>query len=155
MQSYQEQEVSLHRLLQLNTAVPDYIQVKPKGFKAILQSTVEFLEAYDIQADLLVNGQGLASPHRVFRFLRPHADRSLPPTSTAEIGVSLYDDSAWRGDYFVVIQSEEFAAMVVAHRLQPLAASILGDRPKLTPAGKRPPDDDDDDHDDNDAVPPP
>ena len=169
MQSYQEQEVSLHRLLQLNTAVPDYIQVKPKGFKAILQSTVEFLEAYDIQADLLVKlpvgetwhediqryGQGLASPHRVFRFLRPHADRSLPPTSTAEIGVSLYDDSAWRGDYFVVIQSEEFAAMVVAHRLQPLAASLLGDRPKLTPAGQRPPDDDDDDHDDNDAVPPP
>ena len=169
MQSYQEQEVSLHRLLQLNTAVPDYIQVKPKGFKAILQSTVEFLEAYDIQADLLVKlpvgetwhediqryGQGLASPHRVFRFLRPHADRSLPPTSTAEIGVSLYDDSAWRGDYFVVIQSEEFAAMVVAHRLQPLAASLLGDRPKLTPAGQRPPDDDDDDHDANDAVPPP
>jgi signal transduction histidine kinase len=149
MQSYQEQEVSLHRILQLSAATPDYVQVKPKGFKAILQSTVEFLEAQNIQAHLLVKlpvgnawnedvqrySQGLEPPHRVFRFLRPDPD--LPPAAGTEVILPLRDGYTWRGDYFMVIQSEVFAAMVVAHRLQPLSASPLGERPA--------PHDDDDD----------
>lgn len=135
MQSYQEQQVSLYRLLQLSAASPDYVQVKPKGFKAILQSTVEFLEANDIQAHLLVKlptgstwntdisryRQGLAAPYRVFRFLRLEADRSAIAGNSSEVIVPL--NEAWRGDYFVVVQSEVFAAMVVAHRLQPLSAT--------------------------------
>ncbi len=135
MQSHQEQEVSLYRLLQLSAASPDYVQVKPKGFKAILQSTVEFLEANDIQAHLLVKlptssawnadilryGQGLASPYRVFRFLRLEADRPAIAGNSSEVIVPL--NEAWRGDYFVVVQSEVFTAMVLAHRLQPLSAS--------------------------------
>lgn len=153
MQSYQEQEVSLHRLLQLTAAAPDYVQVKPKGFKAILQSTVEFLEAHDIQAHLLVKlpvgdpwnedvlryGQGLALPHRVLRFARPDAGS---PSLGNEVVVPLPDSHTWRGDYFVVVQSESFAAMLIAHRLQPLSATPTGDRQRLT-EGQRDPEDDD------------
>ncbi|MBD1915967.1 MULTISPECIES: ATP-binding protein [Cyanophyceae] len=153
MQSYQEQEVSLHRLLQLTAAAPDYVQVKPKGFKAILQSMVEFLEAHDIQAHLLVKlpvgdpwnedvlryGQGLALPHRVLRFARPDAE-ALGLGN--DVVVPLPDSHTWRGDYFVVVQSESFAAMLLAHRLQPLSATPTGERQRLT-EGQRDPEDDD------------
>lgn len=157
MQSYQEQGVSLHRLLQLSAATPDYIQVKPKGFKAILQSTVEFLEAHDIQARLLVKlpagsawnedvlrySQELVSPQRVFRFVR--LDSIPPPTkapltsgpAAAEVVLPLNDGHTWRGDYFVVVQSETFAAMVVAHRLQPLSATPVGNGQSPSPADQR------------------
>lgn len=153
MQSYQEQEVSLHRLLQLSAAAPDYVQVKPKGFRAILQSTVEFLEAHDIQAHLLVKlpvgdpwnedvlryGQGLQPPHRVLRFARPEAEF---PSLGNEVVVPLSDSHTWRGDYFVVVQSEAFAAMVIAHRLQPLSATPASEGQRLT-EGQRDPEDDD------------
>lgn len=154
MQSYQEQELSLHRLLQLSAATPDYVQVKPKGFKTILQSTVEFLEAHNIHADLLVKlpvgnawnedvwryGQGLMPPCRLFRFLRPDPD--LPAAGSNEVIVPLRDTSTWRGEYFMVIQSEAFVAMVVAHRMQPLSASPQGKGQRLPQ--ERQPDDDDD-----------
>jgi hypothetical protein len=52
MQSYYEREASLHQVLVHSSVSPEYIQVKPKGFKTILQSTVEFLEAQQIQANL-------------------------------------------------------------------------------------------------------
>lgn len=155
MQSYQEQEVSLHRLLQLSAAAPDYVQVKPKGFKAILQSTVEFLEAHDIQAHLLVKlpvgdpwnedvlryGQGLVLPHRVLRFVRPDAD--LAASLGSEVVVPLPESHTWRGDYFVVVQSESFAAMLVAHRFQPLSAAPLGEGQRQALEPQRDPDDDD------------
>ncbi|MBD2106477.1 ATP-binding protein [Leptolyngbya subtilissima] len=155
MQSYQEQEVSLHRLLQLTAAAPDYVQVKPKGFKAILQSTVEFLEAHDIQAHLLVKlpvgdlwnedvlryGQGLELPYRVLRFARPDAEPS--PNLGNEVVVPLPESHTWRGDYFVVVQSESFAAMLIAHRLQPLSATPTGQSQRLTPEGQRDSEDDD------------
>jgi signal transduction histidine kinase len=148
MQSYQEQEVSLHRLLQLSAITPDYVQVKPKGFKTILQSTLEFLEAQGIQGHLLVKlpgsevwnseiqryAQGLAAPYRVVRFVRPDAGpgaASLP----AEVVLPLDDGYIWRGDYFVVVQAEEFMAMVVAHRLQPISASL--DSPRSAPEPQR------------------
>ncbi|MGB3135625.1 MAG: DICT sensory domain-containing protein, partial [Nodosilinea sp.] len=134
MQSSSEQEVSLHQLLQLSTATPDYIQVKPEGFMTILQSTVEFFEAHNIQANLLVKlprgdgwnedvqryGRGLEQPHQVFRFVPS-------PGSPAEQIIVLATDHLWRNDYFVVVQSESFAAMVVAHRLRPLSATAQGD----------------------------
>ncbi|WP_017299044.1 ATP-binding protein [Nodosilinea nodulosa] len=165
MQSYQEQEVSLHRLLQLSAATPNYIQVKPKGFKAILQSTVEFLEAHNVQAHLLVKlpngdawsedvsryGQGLVSPHRVFRFLRVDSNAFAPdalataPLTTApgasEVVLPLSVGPIWRGDYFLVAQSETFAAMVVAHRLQPLSATPSGDSQRLSREDQRDTDD--------------
>lgn len=153
MQSYQEQEVSLHRLLQLTAAAPDYVQVKPKGFKAILQSTVEFLEAHDIQAHLLVKlpvgdpwnedvlryGQGLRPPHRVLRFARSDAEA---PSLGNEVVVPLPDSHTWRGDYFVVVQSESFAAMLVAHRLQPLSATPSSESQRLSESQRDPEDDD-------------
>ncbi|MBE9157245.1 histidine kinase [Nodosilinea sp. LEGE 06152] len=156
MQSYQEQEVSLHRLLQLSAATPDYVQVKPRGFRAILQSTVEFLEAHDIQANLLVKlpvgdawnedvsrySQGLASPHQVFRFVR--LDSAPSPSGSEDVVLPLSADHTWRGDYFVVVQSETFAAMVVAHRLQPLSATALGDGKRPSPEAQPPPEADDD-----------
>jgi two-component system, OmpR family, phosphate regulon sensor histidine kinase PhoR len=149
MQSYQEQELSLHRLLQLSAAAPGYIQVKPKGFKSILQSTVEFLEAHDIQAHLLVKlpvgdpwntdiqrySQGLMPPYRLFRFVRVAPGLPTPPGASGEMVIPLRDSYIWRGDYFVVIQSETFAAMVVAHRLQPLSAMPQGGDPSAISGG--------------------
>ncbi|MEO1069805.1 MAG: DICT sensory domain-containing protein, partial [Cyanobacteria bacterium J06638_6] len=130
MQSDQEQGLSLHRLLQLSAATPEYVQVKPKGFKAILQSTVEFLEAHNIQAHLLVKlpagetwhedvqrySQSLVPPYRVWRFLRVDVGQPLSPSTSQDI--SLGAGYPWPGDYFVVVQAESFGAMVVAHRMQ-------------------------------------
>lgn len=159
MQSYEEQEVSLHRLLQLSAATPDYIQVKPKGFRAILQSTVEFLEAYNIQANVLVKlpvgdvwhedvsrySQGLKAGHQVFRFVRLDSALPLRPSSPQEMMLPLDGGHTWRGDYFLVVQSETFAAMVVAHRLQPLSATVLSADPP-------PPAETDEDDGDSPAV---
>ncbi len=156
MKSYREQEVSLHRLLQLSATTPDYVQVKPKGFRAILQSTVEFLDAYNIQAHLLIKlpageawntdvslyGQGLTPPYRVFRFLRGNAEAPSPSASEGEVVLPL-GGGTWRGDYFLVILAEGFAAMVVAHRLQPLSATP-SDGLRLTQERDRTHDDDDD-----------
>jgi two-component system, OmpR family, phosphate regulon sensor histidine kinase PhoR len=153
MKSYQEQEVSLHRLLQLSAITPDYVQVKPKGFRAILQSTVEFLDAHNIRAHLLVKlpagdawntdislyGQGLTPPHRVFRFLR--GSTTSPSAGEAEVVLPL-GNGTWRGDYFLVILAEGFAAMVVAHRLHPLSAAP-SDGLRPTQERDRTPDDDD------------
>ncbi|WP_035989822.1 ATP-binding protein [Leptolyngbya sp. KIOST-1] len=146
MQSYQEQEVSLHRLLQLSAATPDYVQVKPKGFRTILQSTVEFLEAQNIQANLLVKlpageswsedvlrySQGLPTPYQVYWFLRPDTNPLSVPLGETNVIVPLSPGRTWRGDYFVVVQSETFAAMVVAHRLQPASAKAQGTDPRLS-----------------------
>ena len=157
MQSYREQEVSLHRLLQLSAATPDYVQVKPRGFRAILQSTVEFLEAHGIQAnvwvklpagdawneDVLRYSQGLTSPNRVHRFVR--LDSAPPSSSPTTMVLPLSADHTWRGDYFVVVQSETFAAMVVAHRLQPLSATTLGESKRSAPEAQPSPEVDDDD----------
>ncbi|TVQ10738.1 MAG: histidine kinase [Leptolyngbya sp. DLM2.Bin27] len=157
MQFSQEQEVSLYRLLQLSAASPDYIQVKPKGFKAILQSTVEFLEAQDIQAHLLVKlpvspawnedivrySQGLAAPYCIFRFLQPDPDGA--PAAGAggnQVVVPLLNGQTWRGDYFLLVQSETFAVMVVAHRIQPLSASPLANGQRPTQGIDHDPDDD-------------
>ncbi len=154
MKSYQEQEVSLHRLLSATT--PDYVQVKPKGFRAILQSTVEFLEAHNIQAHLLVKlpagdawnadvlrySQGLTPTYRMFRFLRDNANAPSPSASEAEVVLPL-GSGTWRGDYFLVILAEGFATMVVAHRLQPLSAAP-SDGLRVNQERDRTHDDDDD-----------
>jgi signal transduction histidine kinase len=144
MQSYYEREASLYQLLSHSDANPEYIQVKPRGFKAILQSLVEFLETYQIRANLLAKlpagstwqddiyryGQTLPPPYRIFNFARITA--SLSPQGEdpsqrkiSELGIPLHEAQTWRGEYFVLAQTEQFALMVVAYRLQPLSAGSV------------------------------
>ncbi|NJL49007.1 MAG: histidine kinase [Leptolyngbyaceae cyanobacterium SM2_5_2] len=133
--------VSLQPLLQDSAARPEYIQVKAKGLKAILRSIVEFLETYEIQANLFVKvpageawrvdiqryGQTLDSRHRIFNVVRLLPGSSNPLATAAEIILPLRNNHTWQGDYFVIIQAETFASLLVAHRLQPVSATPMAD----------------------------
>ncbi len=141
MQSYYEREASLHQLLQQSDASPEYIQVKPKGFKAMLQSTAEFLETHQIRANLFVKlptgspwqddvrryCQSLPAEYRLFNFVRPtrnisrSGERANP--LAAEVEIPLQEAQTWRGEYFLLAQTQQFALMVVAYRLQPMSAT--------------------------------
>jgi two-component system phosphate regulon sensor histidine kinase PhoR len=136
MPSFRNKAPSLYQQMQDSEATPEYIQVKPKGFKAILQSMVEFLESHQIAATVLVKlpagsawtddiyryGQSLAPPHQLFCFARPDAS---PSAGLANPGVTvpILGAETWLGDYFVVIHRPDFAALVVAHRIQSLSAT--------------------------------
>jgi signal transduction histidine kinase len=158
MQSYYEKEASLHQLLLQSDASPEYIQVKPKGFKAILQSTAEFLETHQVQANLFFKlptgkawqddirrySQSLSSGHRLFNFTRLGGDtlpqlESSPGHHPSELMIPLHEARTWRGEYFLLAQAEQFSLLIVAYRLQPLSASPLlpqdeEDDPAYTPA---------------------
>lgn len=133
---------SLQSLLQSSDAPPDYIQIKAKGWKTILRSLAEFLETYQVQANVFAKlphgaawqediwryGQILDSDHHIFSFVRPGTVAEGPPSPDpvapqAPIEVWLPDDPCWRGEYFVLVQAETFAVLVVAHRLQRLSTS--------------------------------
>ncbi|MEY3297655.1 MAG: hypothetical protein RLZZ597_915 [Cyanobacteriota bacterium] len=142
MQSFSSPPASLQSLLQASDPSPDCIQVKAKGFKSILRSVAEFLENYQVQANVFVKlptgkvwqedlrryGQTLDGDHHIFQFVRPTAENGVLPASEpspagaglrlAEIPIPLTESQAWRGDYFVLIQSATFAALIAAHRLQ-------------------------------------
>lgn len=149
MQSSSFPPASLQSLLQRSEPLPDCIQVKAKGFKNILGSVAEFLENYQVQAnvfvklptgsvwqeDILRYGQTLDSHHHIFQVVRPAAE-ALVPASPASghkvtgmeavaIPITLDTGQAWRGDYFVLIQSATFAALIAAHRLQ--RSLVVGD----------------------------
>jgi len=127
---------SLHQVLQAGTAAPDYIQVRPRGFHAILQSTVEFLDRLQLNVTLLAKlppgtfwRQDLANycqttgwRNRLYTFSRlPYAEGAVAALPN-ETGLPLGDLPAWHNDYFLMMLGPEFAAMVVAHRLQPVSA---------------------------------
>jgi len=137
MQPFYKSSVALQQLLQSSAATPEYIQVKAKGFKAILQSIAEFLETYQIQANLFIKlpagdtwqpdlqryGQTLESGHQIFRFVRALPGTRDPVATASEVILPLRDANTWRGEYFIVIQAKTFASLLVAHRLQPLSAA--------------------------------
>jgi two-component system phosphate regulon sensor histidine kinase PhoR len=137
MQSHSETAPSLHQVLQTSGAVPEYIQVKPKGFKAILQSTAEFLETHQIEANVFAKlpsgriwredihrySQTLPSPYRLFSFTRVHADKPQRQPVGSEVLLPLVGKHLWRGDYFLLIVAQSFASMMIAHRLRPVSAS--------------------------------
>ncbi|QQE67311.1 hypothetical protein GFS31_40240 [Leptolyngbya sp. BL0902] len=155
---------SLQQWLQASAAQPDCIQIKAKGLKTILRSMAEFLETYQVQANLFVKlprgavwqedlrrySQTLDSHHHLFQFVRATeidaiaADLPEPPgprpdaktPQATEIPIALPDDQCWRGDYFVLVQAPTFAALVVAHRLQRLAPSALGEDHDLEAHGE-------------------
>lgn len=155
---------SLQDLLQSSVAQPDCIQIKAKGLKTILRSVAEFLETYQVQANLFMKlprgavwqedlrryGQTLDDRHHIFQFVRtaeidsiatdlPEPMAPLSDIDTAgatEIPVALPDDQCWRGDYFILVQAQAFAALVVAHRLQRLAPSALGEDHDLEAHGE-------------------
>jgi two-component system phosphate regulon sensor histidine kinase PhoR len=141
MQSYSERAPSLHQVLQASTIVPEYIQVKPKGFKAILQSTAEFLETHQVEANVfakLPSGrawkedihrycQSLSSTYRLFSFARIDANKPQRQPFNAEVSLPLEDAQTWRGDYFLLILAQDFASMIVAHRLRPVSATPIVD----------------------------
>ncbi len=151
MPSSRNKTASLYPLLQGSGAAPDYLQVKPKGFKTILQSTVDFLETHQIAASLLAKlptgdawtddvyrySQGLAPPHQLGWFCRPGRP-SAPGPGLSAVTVPIETPDTWRGDYFVVLCGEGFAAMVVAHRIQASSAiANLEDDPEETSPAQR------------------
>lgn len=135
MQPLSQPSASLQTLLQGSGAVPDYLHVKAKGFKAMLRSLMEFLETYQVQAhifaklpvgnvwqaDLLRYGQSLDSPHSIIRFVRRGG--SATQLGPQDIQIALPDGDLWRGEYFVFLQSPSFALLMLAQRLQPLSTA--------------------------------
>jgi two-component system, OmpR family, phosphate regulon sensor histidine kinase PhoR len=146
---------SLQELLQSSAAQPDCIQIKAKGLKTILRSVAEFLETYQVQANVFAKlprgavwqediqryGQMLDDDHHLVQFVRPGATIALPPTLAPSIirppvPVRLAEDQGWAGEYFVLVQAETFAALVVAHRLQRLPAAAPDEDHDLTLHGE-------------------
>lgn len=136
MQPFPLSSASLQHLLQSSAAMPDCIQIKAKGLKTILRSLAEFLETYQVQANLFVKlptgaawqedirryGQTLDDNHHIFQFVRTLPEEvspgGIPEASPAEVRLPLPDQQYWRGDYFVLVQTDSFASLMVAHRLQ-------------------------------------
>lgn len=140
MQSYRYEEGSLHQIIQSSAANPDVVQVKPKGFKTILQSTVDFLETYQIAATLLAKfpkgslweedflryHQTLGGRSRLYTFTRVLPENPVanaPLVRTAEI--PLENGQIWRGEYFLIILAKSFCGVIAAHRVRSLSAVHL------------------------------
>ncbi len=162
MLPFYEPPASLQSLLPGHAAMPEYIQVKAKGFKAILHSLAEFLETNQIQANLFVKlpmgdtwqadlqayAQTLDNAHRVFNLVRQGPGAADPTPAPGEVILPLRDSYTWRGEYFVIIHAETFASLVVAHRLRPLSATPVAaldedansHKEPQTPPGLHPPD---------------
>lgn len=136
MQSYRYQEGSLHRLIQANPSTPAVIQVRPKGFKAILESTIDFLETYQLPATLLAKlpkgslweedlwryAQRMGEQGRLYRFVRTSSETPAPYGTAI---VPLPASHTWPGEYFLVILSPTFCTLMVAHRVRSTAAVFL------------------------------
>lgn len=138
---------SLQELLQSSAAQPDCIQIKAKGLKTILRSVAEFLETYQVQANVFVKlptgsvwqedlrrySQTLDEDHHIFQFVRPGLEDRITAdfeASTEDAGLltlALPDDPCWRGDYFVLVQAKTFATLILAHRLQRLPPTLPGE----------------------------
>lgn len=131
---------SLQTLLQSSFALPDYLQIKAKGFKAMLRSLVDFLETYQIQAHVFVKlpagaawqedfqryGQGLTDQHRIVHFVRSSGQGVAP--GPRDVVIPLPGGDFWRGDYFVFLRAETFSLVMLAHRLHlPPSSMVDGD----------------------------
>lgn len=136
MTSQSPPPTSLHQILQTGTAVPHYIQVRPRGFKDILHSTVEFLDHRQLSTTLLAKlppgspwqddlvnyckTTGWQNP--LYTFSRLPYGEGTTHTLPNETKLPLGELTDWQNDYFLLILGTEFTAMVVAHRLQPMSA---------------------------------
>lgn len=138
MQSYRREEGSLHQIIQASSANPDIIQIKPKGFKAILQSTADFLETYQVTGTLLAKfPRGPLWPEDLQRYCQAVEGRSqlyiFTRTPEAEAGgpgttlLPLADAKIWRGEYFLIILSKTFTAMLVVRRVRAASAAPVLD----------------------------
>lgn len=138
MQSYRYEEGSLHQIIRSSTASPDVVQVKPKGLKAILQSTVDFLETYQIAATLLAKFpkgalweedvlryyQTLRGRGRLYTFIRTPPDDTVA-SAAARSAVLPLESGQWRGEYFLIILARSFCGVISAHRVRSLSAVHL------------------------------
>ncbi|MBD2258928.1 ATP-binding protein [Pseudanabaena sp. FACHB-2040] len=132
MQSYRYEADSLRRIIQGSSANPDVIQIKPKGFKAILQLTADFLETYQVsgtvlakfpkgalwQEDIQRYYQAMDGRSRLYSFSR--TSEAAVPYGTALL--PLDGPQIWRGEYFLIILSQTFCGLLVVHRLQSASA---------------------------------
>ncbi|HEY9762028.1 MAG TPA: ATP-binding protein [Trichocoleus sp.] len=137
MQSYRYEEGSLHQIIRSSAANPDVVQVKPKGLKAILQSTVDFLETHQIAATLLAKFpkgalweedvlrycQTLRGRSRLYTFTRTSSDDTPSGLSAERTAVlPLENGHTWRGEYFLIILSRSFCGVIAAHQVRSLSA---------------------------------
>ncbi|HEY9737088.1 MAG TPA: ATP-binding protein [Trichocoleus sp.] len=138
MQSYRHEEGSLHQIIQASSANPDIIQIKPKGFKAILQSTADFLETYQITGTLLAKfPRGPLWQEDLQRYCQAMDGRSqlyvftrTPESDAAGPGITLLpliNSQVWRGEYFLIVLSPAFTVMLVVRRIRSTSAAPLLD----------------------------
>jgi two-component system, OmpR family, phosphate regulon sensor histidine kinase PhoR len=131
MQSHRYEADSLRRIIQASSANPDVIQIKPKGFKAILQLTADFLETYQVTGTLLAKlPKGALWQEDIQRYCQAMGGRSRlysfsrTPEAAMPQGTVLPLESTqiWPGEYFLIILSEAFSGLLVVHRLQSASA---------------------------------
>ncbi|MBD0333859.1 MAG: histidine kinase [Cyanobacteria bacterium Co-bin13] len=132
MQPYRYEADSLRRIIQASSANPDVIQIKPKGFKAILQLTADFLETYQVTGTLLAKfPKGTLWQDDVQRYYQAMDGRSRlysfnrTPEAAVPLGTALLPldgPHIWQGEYFLIILSQAFCGLLVVHRLQSASA---------------------------------
>lgn len=134
MESHCPSETSLQQVLQSSTATPEFIQVKPRGLKAILTMLLDFLEAQQIQATLITKLPRsqiwredieyycrITHPGTQGYCLTRHLEKSAADDSVLTL-VPLSSPQCWRGDYFVIVLTAELSIIITAHRLQTASA---------------------------------
>lgn len=143
MKSYRKREAALQHVLEASAALPEFIQVKPRGFKAILQALVDFLEFQQLLATLLVKlPSGATWKEDIERYcqnfgaaecysLTRHND-SGGEAAAGITPVSLENSHGWRGDYFLIALAPQFSFLVGANRVKFSPTAPLSNASNLT-----------------------
>lgn len=129
MKSYRKREAALQHVLEASAALPEFIQVKPRGFKAILQSLVDFLEFQQLKATMLVKlPSGATWKEDIERYCQnfdaaecyslTRNSESGGDAAAGVISVPLENSYDWRGDYFLIALAPQFSFLVGANRIK-------------------------------------
>ena len=127
---------SLQAALQHRVGLTYDLQITARGLQDLLSSLVDFLASQQVATHLWVKlpnqeswwvdlqryHQGLVGDYQLLRFTAGAADPSPAP---GELNLPLADPQLWSQDYFVILQGEQFAGLVLATPLSPSAEAVL------------------------------
>jgi len=120
-------DLSLRATLQHRVGLTYDLTITAGGLQDLLSSLVNFLASQRVAthlwvklpsqeswwADLRRYHQGLGGDYPLLRF-RTAAPDPCPPPAPGELTLPLADPQLWSQDYFVILQGEQFASLVLA-----------------------------------------
>ncbi len=131
-------DLSLRATLQHRVGLTYDLTITAGGLQDLLSSLINFLASQRVATHLWVKlpsqeswwvdlrryHQGLGGDYRLLRFTTAAAD-PCPPPAPGELTLPLADPQLWSQDYFVILQGEQFASLVLATPLSPSGEAVL------------------------------